>query len=107
MKTVLICFSTRSERFKDNYDRNKFFRGLYGWKQIINTQNKKYTYDRHGLLDEIPHIRVDQSMFVIMREHMRMMEEFFDEWEGKIRWQSFNVLLDEEQKKLLRRDIDG
>ena len=102
MKTVLICFSTRSKKFKDNYDRNKFFRGLYGWKQIINTKNKKYTYERHGLLNDIPHIKVDQSMFVIMEKHKEMMREFFDEWEDKINWHLFDVLLDEDQKKMMK-----
>lgn len=106
MKTVLICYSTRSKKFPSNYDRNKFFRGLYGWKQIINTQNKKYTYERHGLLNDIPHIKVDQSMIIILEKHMRIMEEFFNEWEDKINWQFFDVLLNEDQKEMLRGGID-
>ena len=106
MKAVLISFSTRSKEFKSNYDRNKFFRSLYGWKQIINTDSKKYIYERRGILDDIPHMKVDQSMFVIMEKHMKMMEEFFQEWEEKISWNLFNVLLDEDQKKMFEGIID-
>ena len=107
MKAILISFSTRSKEFESNYDRNRFFRALYGWKQTINSQNKKYIYERQGLLGDIPHIRVDHSMFIIMEEHMRMMREFLEEWEEKVDWHLFNVLLDGEQRKLLRRGNDG
>ncbi|OGI14463.1 hypothetical protein A3K63_04960 [Candidatus Micrarchaeota archaeon RBG_16_49_10] len=107
MKAVLICFSTKSRQFKSNYDRNRFFRGLYGWRQVINTGNKKYIYERQGLLGGIPHIRVDQSMFIIMERHAEAMREFLDGWEDKIDWQLFNVLLDDDQKKKLRGVLDG
>lgn len=100
-KAVLICFSIKTKKFDNTYERNRFFRQLYGWKQIINKNYKHYEYRRMGLLDEIPNIRVDQSMFIILKKHLDIMREFFDNWEDKINWHMFDVLLDKKQKKLL------
>lgn len=105
-KAILITFSVKSKKFDSNYERNKFFRGLYGWKQIIKKEEKKYTYRRNGLLDEMPHLKVDQSMFIIMEKHMQKMMEFLDDWEDKINWNKFDVLLNEKQKKKLERCFD-
>src|SRR4030042_1795348 len=105
-ETVLICFSVNTKKFKGNYERNVFFRRLYGWKQIINKDDRHYEYKREGLLDEIPNMRVDQSMFVIMKQHLDMMEKFFKEWEDKINWHEFDVLLNKEQQKLLEDWFD-
>lgn len=106
-KRVLITFSIESRKFESNYERNKFFRGLYGWKQIIKKQEKKYVYRRHGLLDEIPHIKVDQSLFIIAKKHLDRMEKFLDEWEDKVKWDKFEVLLREEHEKILRRFFEN
>ncbi len=105
-KAILITFSVKSKKFDSNYERNKFFRGLYGWKQIVTKQEKRYIYKRDGLLDEMPHLKVDQSMFIIMQKHLEKMIEFLDNWEDKIRWDKFDVLLDQEQEKMLKRCFD-
>ncbi len=105
-KAILITFSVESKKFSSNYERNKFFRELYGWKQIIKKEEKRYTYRRSGLLDEIPHLKVDQSMFIILEKHMQKMIEFLEDWEDKIRWNKFNVLLDKEQEEMLKRCFD-
>ncbi|MEM0473508.1 MAG: hypothetical protein QXF88_02190 [Candidatus Aenigmatarchaeota archaeon] len=102
-ETVLVCFSIKTKKFSNTYERNQFFRKLYGWNQVIN---KKYQYRRAGLLDEIPNIRVDQSMFIILKKHLQLMREFFQEWEDKIDWHEFDVLLDNERKKILERWLD-
>jgi hypothetical protein len=105
-KTVLITFNVKTKEFDSNYERNKFFRELYGWKQIVKKQEKRYVYRRDGLLDEIPNIRVDQSMFIIMEQHLERMRRFLGEWEDKINWNEFDVLLKKEQKKLLEEWLD-
>ena len=96
-----------TKKFENKSERNKFYKELYGWKQIVKKQEKKYTYRREGLLDEIPHIKVDRSVFIIMKKHMDRMIKFLEEWEDKIKWNVFDVLLDEEQEKMLRRCFDG
>jgi hypothetical protein len=103
---VLIAFSVQSGKFESHYERNKFFRGLYGWKQMIRKEivvNKKhkpqekfYTYRREGLLDEIPHEKVDQSSFIVPENDVEKIMKFFEEWSDKVMWKSFKVLLDDD-----------
>src|SRR3989344_841191 len=90
---VLISFSTDMEKFSSAVERNKFFHELYWRKQIIIKGQRRYEYRRPGLLDEIPHMPVDPSVFIIAREHFRRMENFMDEWEDKVLFKSFPVLL--------------
>ena len=98
-KVVLITFSVRSEKFDSNYERNKFFRELYGWKQVIPKEKKTYEYHRDGLLDEMPHKKVDQSSFLIPEDNFDRMTKFFEEWHNKVMWRTFKVLLDAKELK--------
>lgn len=100
-KAVLICFNTRSERFDSNYERNKFFRGLYGWKQMIKKETadgkeKTYVYERTGILDEIPHKKIDQSSFFVDMDDADMIFKFFKEWTDKVMLNAFNVILEDD-----------
>jgi len=38
---------------------------------------------------------------------MKKIERFMKEWEDKIKWDAFDVLLDEERERMLRRCLDG
>jgi hypothetical protein len=116
-KAVLICFSVKSGKFESHYERNKFFRGLYGWKQMIRkeivvegkkpkTQEKVYTYRREGLLDEMPHIKVDQSSFIIPENNFEKIVRFFEEWHDKVIWKKFKVLLEEDFEDFFEKEIE-
>ena len=101
-RAILITFSVESKKFESNYERNKFFRELYGWKQIIRKEEKRYIYRREGLLNKMPHLKVDESVFIIAKKHLEKMEKFLEEWDDKVNWDSFDVLLDTKRwKKLL------
>ena len=41
-----------------------------------------------------------------MKEHMNIMKEFFDEWENKIKWDMFDVSLNEKQERMMKRCFD-
>jgi hypothetical protein len=95
----------KSGKFQSYYERNKFFRELYGWKQVIRreivgrgerSKENVYVYKREGLLNEIPHEKVDQSSFIIPEDEFNKIEKFFKEWRDKVMWKSFKVLLDED-----------
>ncbi|MBL7169517.1 MAG: hypothetical protein ISS48_00685 [Candidatus Aenigmarchaeota archaeon] len=100
-KAILIKFSIESRNFGSNTERNKFFRELYGWKQIVTKEEKRYTYQRQGLIDQLPCARIDKSMLLIRKEYVNEILNFLQEWGDKVTWNLFNVLLDEEQEKLL------
>ena len=95
-KGVLFTFTVKSHEFHNNTERNKFFRALYGWKQIVPTEKKEYVYDREGLLDEVPHLKIDQSSFIVPENDFDRIFEFFDEWSKKVMSRNFKVLLEED-----------
>jgi len=59
-------------------------------------EEKVYTYRREGLLDEIPHKKVDQSSFIVPEDDFERITRFLKEWHDKVMWKTFRVLLDED-----------
>jgi len=102
-QVVIITFHTRTEKFDSDYERNKFFRGLHGWKQMVPGENKRYLYKRTGLLDEIPHAKIADSVFMVAIENMRRVMEYFDQWENKIDYEMTDVMMEREKLKRLFR----
>ncbi len=98
-QAILISFDTIRENFKSASERNRFYWKLHGRKQVIIKKSGRYEYNREGLLEAIPHIKVADSVFIIAMEHMKRMMEFFKKWEDKIDLKTFPVLLDEEELK--------
>ncbi|MEM5778136.1 MAG: hypothetical protein QXD43_00045 [Candidatus Aenigmatarchaeota archaeon] len=98
---ILISFDTLREKFESASERNRFYWSLYGRKQVVVKQSRRYEYEREGLLEEIPHIKVSDSVFIIATEHMKRMMEFFKEWQDKVIFETFLVLLDERKRKEL------
>ena len=96
---ILISFDTIKERFDSPSERNRFYWKLYGRKQVVVKKSKRYKYEREGLLNEIPHIKVADSVFIIAMEHMKRMMNFFDQWEDKVELKTFPVLLDKKEMK--------
>ncbi|MEM5801863.1 MAG: hypothetical protein QXQ18_00545 [Candidatus Aenigmatarchaeota archaeon] len=103
-RAVLVAFTVKGERFKSIYERNKFFKTLYGWKQIIKKEviakerpkEKVYTYRREGILDDIPHIKVDQSSFIVPEDEFKKVLNFLKEWHDKVMFRTFKILLEDE-----------
>ena len=100
-KAVIISFDTRAEKFESPSERNKFFRGLHGWEQQVPRGEKTYRYRRPGLLDDVPHVKISNSVFMFMAEHMRRVEEYFLQWNEKVEFDMLEVML-QQQQKLLR-----
>lgn len=94
---VIITFRTHVDRFDSDYERIKFFRGLHGWNQVVPRENKRYAYRRSGLLDEIPHVKIADSVFAVMHRDMERIMEYFDQWEDKIDVELTRVMM--ERKK--------
>ncbi|MBU3958147.1 MAG: hypothetical protein KKB25_03665 [Nanoarchaeota archaeon] len=101
---VLISFDTDSEKFESLSERNRFFWGLHGRRQTVVKNEKRYEYEREGLLDKVNHIKVADSVFIIAMEHMKRMMEFFDGWDDKVEVKIFPVLLGRSEAKELKRE---
>ncbi|MCK5043316.1 MAG: hypothetical protein KAI51_02810 [Candidatus Aenigmarchaeota archaeon] len=103
-KAVLVTFSVRSNMFDSDYERNKFYRGLYGWRQKIKKSYGEYEYYKDGLLDEVPFVKVDKSLFIISCSNMLRIKEYMDAWRRKVEYNIFEVLLTPEQARLLKKN---
>jgi len=104
---VIITFDTIGKRFDSDYERNKFFRELHGWNQTVPSGGKRYEYRRPGLLDEIPHIRVADSAFIVAMEHMKRMQQFFKEWEDKVEYDMMKIMMDPARMKRMLEEKEG
>ena len=101
----LLTYSTEKKNFDSVYERNKFYRGLFGYKQTVKKNGKTYKYDKDGLMDEIPNIRIDDSVFIISKKQTGKAREYFTEWEPKISYHIFTVLIDDpEILKKIQKD---
>ncbi|MFP4116054.1 MAG: hypothetical protein ACLFTQ_02515 [Candidatus Aenigmatarchaeota archaeon] len=96
---ALVSFCVNSEEFPSNYNRNKFYRGLYGWRQKVRRGGKEYVYDRKGILDRIPHIKVDKSVYVVPFEALDRVVDYLDSWRKKVDYKIFKVLLEKDRFK--------
>ncbi len=90
---VIITFHTHADKFESDYERSKFFRELHGWNQTVPKNGKKYLYRRDGLLDEIPHIKVADSAFIVAMEHMQRMMKYFGEWSDKVECEMMEIMM--------------
>ncbi len=100
-RAVVVCFTAKREKFSSLSERNRFYWGLYGRKQIIVKKSKKYEYKREGLLNEIPHIKVDNSVFIVTEKYLKKIIGYFREWEEKVEVKFFPVMLRETKPKAL------
>ena len=110
---VLITFSIKTSKFRTPSEKTVFFRKLYGWKQVVPSEEKTYEYERPGILDEVPHEKVDQSSFIVPENRADEIMEFFEEWHNKVILKSFKVLLDrnmermfDEMEKLFEEEVE-
>jgi hypothetical protein len=92
-KVVIVSFNTRGDEFDSNYERNKFFRELHGWKQTVPHGEKRYEYRREGLLDHVPHMKISDSVFAVAMENMRQVEDFFEQWHKKVEYDMIQVMM--------------
>jgi len=95
---AIITFHTNPEKFDSDYERIKFFKELHGWKQIVPKNGKRYLYHRPGLLDDIPHIKIADSAFMVAMENMQRIMDYFDEWADKVECNMFQVIMNDRKK---------
>ncbi len=93
----LLTYNTLKDRFDSVYERNKFYRGLFGYKQTVKKNGKKYEYEKDGLMDEIPNARIDDSVFIIAKKNTESVVEYFQDWGNKVSHHVFTVLVEDEE----------
>ena len=91
----LLTYNTHRDKFESVYERNKFYRGLFGYKQTVKKNGKKYEYEKDGLMDKIPNSRIDDSVFIIANNRVQKVENYFLEWGEKVSHHIFTVLIED------------
>lgn len=102
---AIVTFHTHMNRFESDYERSKFFRDLHGWKQTVPKNGKRYLYHRKGLLDEVPHVKVADSAFIVALDHMQRVMRYFDEWANKVEYDMMKMITQDREmiKKLMEQ----
>ncbi len=94
-KAVMFTFTMKSSGVT-NSEKTKFYKELYGWTQTVPGGKKKYVYHREGVLEDVPHEKVDQSSFIVPEDEADKMMDFFDDWGKKVMMRTFKVLIDDD-----------
>jgi hypothetical protein len=91
----LLTYNTVREKFESVYERNKFYRGLFGYRQTVRKNGKEYEYDKDGLMDRICCVRIDDSVFVVAKQAIEEVEEYFSDWGDRVNYRLFRVVLED------------
>jgi hypothetical protein len=102
----LLTYDTKRKKFDSVYQRNKFYRGLFGYKQTVKKNGKEYKYEKDGIMDKIPSIRIDDSVFILAKQHTGEVEDYFSNWGDKVKHHIFTVMIDD-QDIIDRLDTQG
>ncbi|WEL19106.1 hypothetical protein [Candidatus Nanohalococcus occultus] len=94
-EAALLTYDTNSSEFDSVYERNKFYRGLFGYKQTVTKNGKEYNYEKDGLMDEISCIRIDDSVFIFGKKNQEKVEEYFSSWGEKVTHRIFTVIVED------------
>ncbi len=95
-EAALLTYDTRRQEFESVYERNKFYRGLFGYRQTVKKNGKEYQYEKDGLMDRIPSIRIDDSVFILSKDATSAVEEYFSDWGDKVTHRIFTVLVEDQ-----------
>lgn len=96
-EAALLTYDTHSSKFDSVYERNKFYRGLFGYKQTVTKNGKEYNYEKGGLMDEISCIRIDDSVFIFGKKNQEKVEKYFSDWGEKVTHRIFTVIVEDPQ----------
>lgn len=103
---MLVAYDTIKEKFESRYERNKFYRGLFGFKQEVKQEKSTYHYQKEGLMDCIPHIKVEDSVFIIAQKYLQELKDYFKQWGTGVEYETFKVVLEEDKRDKLKVDED-
>jgi hypothetical protein len=104
---ILLAYDTKKEQFDSMYDRNKFYRGLFGYKQTVKENGKVYRYEKDGLIGNIPAIKVEDSVLIVNKRNAAELEEYFKQWEPKVTYKRYKVILDRQDWEQIQSDTSS
>lgn len=97
MEAELITYCTDKNRFESVYERNQFYRGLFGYTQTVKKNGKEYKYEKEGIADEEGITKIDDSVFVAKKDKAEEIKQYFDEWKNKVSHHVFKVQINDKE----------
>lgn len=94
MRSILINYKASKKRKSAEVMLCKY---LYGYKDV--QQKGKYSYERKGILEKIPYIKVARSVFIIRKEDLNTFLDILKRC--GIEYTTREVTLTEKDKKTL------
>ncbi|MDY6771154.1 MAG: hypothetical protein SV186_04320 [Candidatus Nanohaloarchaea archaeon] len=104
-EATLIAYDTDRDQFSSLYERNKFYRGLFGYKQKVKKNGKVYRYEKQGLIGRVPNIKVEDSVIIVADRYVDRFIDYLDDWQGKVDYTTFRVMLDDEDWEQVDRPV--
>lgn len=95
---TIITYTTRQEAFASRSERNRFYRGLFGYRQVVRRNDKVYRYEKPGLMDEVPHIKVADAVVIVERGDADQVTGYLDGWGGKVAYESYPIVLEDREE---------
>jgi hypothetical protein len=80
MNGVLIVF--RLPKNTEHKVLNLFTQRFYG--QESSSWNKKYKYHRHGILEDIAHIKLIRGVLIVKRVDLKKVIDFLKEYNAEV-----------------------
>ena len=75
MEGTLVAFTVHTG--KDKTKSSAFAKSFYG--QNTSSHQGKYQYHRHGLLDDIPHIKLIRGVIITQTKHKEQIIKFLEQ----------------------------
>ncbi|MCJ7429356.1 MAG: hypothetical protein MUP66_03100 [Candidatus Nanohaloarchaeota archaeon QJJ-5] len=91
---TLVTYETDRNKFSSLSERNKFYRGLFGYKQTVKENGKVYHYEKDGIIDEIPHIKVADSVFIIPKDQTDRLLSYLRDWAEKVTFTTYSIQIE-------------
>ncbi len=107
VEAALISYETKREWFDSRSERNRFYRGLSGYRRTVRRNDKVYRYEKPGLLGETPHIKVADAAFIVHRDNVQKVTRYFDEWSGRVEFEVFRIVLEDHEEQLVSDDASN
>ena len=82
----------------DSSSMKKFCRRFYGY--LDRSCNYRYQYQRRGLLDEYPHLKLQRGVIVVMKEDAEPILSFLESYNAEIF--ARDIILQEEDNEQLK-----
>ena len=73
MEGLIIVFNLK--KGMNSTEKNEFCHYFYG--HDTSSWKGKYTYHRHGLLDDIPHRKIAKSVIIIRSSDLEKVKDYF------------------------------